>query len=60
MTQPHDFVDESAFTPEFLAACSDLELVALQHDLRRFPEDRRYLDVVLDELARREKAKGQS
>jgi hypothetical protein len=41
MTIPHDWVDEDAFTPEFLAACSDLELVALQHELRTFPEDRR-------------------
>jgi hypothetical protein len=54
MTIPHDFVDERAFTPEFLEACTDLELVALQHDLRTHPEDRRYLTVVLEELAERQ------
>jgi hypothetical protein len=57
MTIPHDWVDEDAFTPEFLAACSDLELVALQHELRTFPEDRRYRDVVLEELQRRSEKK---
>ncbi len=54
---PHDFVDESAFTPEFLEACSDLGLVKLQHELRQHREDRKYLIVVLEELERREKSR---
>jgi hypothetical protein len=49
-------IDERAFTPMFLEACSDLELVALQYELRRFPEDRPYLTQVLDELGRRPQA----
>jgi hypothetical protein len=51
---PHDFVDESAFTPEFLAKCSDLELIVLAHDLRAHPEDRRYREVVMEEIGRRD------
>ena len=47
--------DERAFTPEFLASCSDLELVVLQHDLRICNEDRPYLNQVLAELGKRHK-----
>lgn len=46
-------IDEKSFTPGFLARCTPLELAMLQHDLRRFPEDRPYLDQVLRELGRR-------
>ena len=46
-------IDEGAFTPMFLTSLTALELVALQHDLRRFPEDRHYLDQVLAEFTRR-------
>ena len=49
--------DEKAFTPGFMAACSDMELVGLQHELRQFPEDKPYLDQVLQELQRRGKAR---
>jgi len=45
--------DERAFAPGFLERCTDLELVALQHDLRRCGEDRPYLDQVLAEFKRR-------
>ncbi len=48
--------DERAFHPAFLAACSDMELVALQHDLRTFPDDKPYLDQVMRELGRRQRA----
>jgi hypothetical protein len=48
-----DKVDESAFTPMFLASLTDLELAMLQHDLRRFPEDKAHLAEVLAELQRR-------
>ena len=47
-------IDEKSFTPMFLESCSDLELVALQHQLRQHPEDRPYLDQVLTELGRRQ------
>ena len=47
-------VDESAFTPMFLASLSVLELAKLQHGLRQFPEDRKHLDAVLQEFKRRE------
>lgn len=45
--------DENSFTPMFLASLSDLALVVLQHELRRFPADRAHLDAVLAELAKR-------
>lgn len=47
--------DEKAFTPIFLATCSAVELAVLQHELRRFPEDKPYLAQVLQELQRRVK-----
>jgi hypothetical protein len=45
--------DEKSFTPEFLEKCTSLELVELQHDLRKFPEDKPYLTQVLIELRKR-------
>lgn len=36
---------------------SDLELGVLQHKARRFPEDKDFVDAVLRELGKREKAK---
>jgi len=45
--------DEKSFHPSFLKSCSDMQLVGLQHDLRKFPEDKPYLDQVLEELKRR-------
>lgn len=45
--------DEKAFYPNFLEGCSDMELVGLQHDLRMHPDDKPYLDQVLQELKRR-------
>ena len=48
-------MDEKAFHPAFLESCADMELVTMQHELRRFPEDRPYLDQVLKELGRRQK-----
>ncbi len=48
-------IDERSFTPEFLAACSDMEPVALQHDLRKFSDDKPYLDQVMRELGRRQR-----
>jgi len=46
-------IDERAFHPAFLAGCTVLELAALQHDLRQFPEDEPYLRQVLEEFRRR-------
>lgn len=51
---PSSKMNEANFTPMFLANCSDLELVGLQHELRRFPEDRGYLNQVLEELRKRQ------
>lgn len=50
-------ISENALTPMFLASLSVMELVALQHDLRSFPEDRANLDAVLAEIKRRDTAK---
>lgn len=50
-------VDERSFTDGFLALCTDLELVALQHDLRQHAEDKPYLDQVLRELGKRQAQK---
>ena len=36
---------------------TDMELVKLQAELRKYPEDREQLDEVLRELGRREKGK---
>ena len=49
--------DEAAFHPLFLASLTDLELVALQHELRQYPEDRAHLQQVLRELSDRQKRK---
>lgn len=49
-----DRVDEGAFTPQFLAQCSYIDLVALQHDLRQHPEDKAHLYQVLEELRKRQ------
>lgn len=49
-------VDENAFTPMFLASCTDMELALMQHELRTFPEDRAHLNAVLEELARRSRS----
>ncbi len=48
-------IDEKSFHPDFIKKCSDLDLAMLQHDLRKFPEDKPYLNQVLEELSRREK-----
>ena len=49
--------DERAFYPGFLERLQDLELVKLQHELRQFPEDKPYLNQVLQELKRRAETK---
>jgi len=38
---------------EFLVQLTDMELVVLQHKLRRYGDDRPFLDAVLKELGRR-------
>jgi len=45
--------NERAFHPEFLNGCTDMELVLMQHELRKFPEDALYLQQVLTELGHR-------
>lgn len=50
-------IDEKTFTNEFLNSCTNLELVVLQHELRRCPEDRPYLNQILQEISRRAKLK---
>jgi len=46
-----------AFT-ELVAGCDNMELITLQHDLRKFqPEDKDYLELVLLELRERAKIK---
>lgn len=46
-------VDPSRFTPTFLQSRTVPELTVLQHELRRFPEDRPYLDLALAAFQRR-------
>jgi hypothetical protein len=48
--------DEGSFHPAFLRSLSDMDLVALQHELRSSPEHRGHLDQVLRELGVRDKA----
>jgi hypothetical protein len=50
--------DEKKFLPEFLESCTDLELVVMQHELKKFPEDKKYRDQILKELGRRQKKNG--
>ena len=45
--------EEKRFTDSFLALSTDLELAELQLDLRKYAEDKPYLDQVLQELKRR-------
>ncbi len=52
-------IDEKTFYPGFLENLTIPELVILQHDLRKFPEDRPYLNQVLKELSKREKRRKQ-
>jgi len=40
-----------------LKSLSDVSLVELQHQLRQVPEDKEYLEQVLEELSRRSKVK---
>jgi hypothetical protein len=40
---------------EFIRDCTDLQLIKLQHDLRRIHEDKEYLLEVLKEFSRRSK-----
>jgi hypothetical protein len=43
------------FFLDFLKRLHPLELVKLQHELRQYPEDRQYLEQVLEELKQRDK-----
>lgn len=45
--------DEKDFFPTFLQSLSVPELVGLQHTLRSYPEDAKYLAEVLAEIKRR-------
>lgn len=45
--------NKDLFPQEFLEGLSIPELTLLQHDLRKLPEDKPYLDQVLGEFARR-------
>ena len=47
-------VDEKQFYPGFVEGLTALELVVLQHDLRRSLADKPYLDQVLQEFKRRD------
>ena len=39
----------------FVKMCSIVELVIMQNDLRKYPEDKMYLDVALNEVSSRSK-----
>jgi hypothetical protein len=53
-------INEKTFTDGFLESCSDLDLAVLAHDLRKIPEDKPYLNQVLNELSRRAKNQKQT
>lgn len=53
MTSFKDYDKQTEEFGIFLVRCTDLELVVMQHELRKYPEDKLYLQEVLRELKRR-------